>query len=71
MYFDIYRDGEKVNAAPITATTDYLDGDGDISKHYVIKAMQDNRVVEEFSPLQWASSQQITLNRPEGWRGSR
>ncbi len=66
MYFDIYRDGEKINAAPITATTDYLDSVGDVSKYYVIKAMQDNRVVEEFSPMQWASSQQITLNRPEG-----
>ena len=37
--FNIYRDGAKVNDAPITSKTNYVDTKGAASSKYVIKAV--------------------------------
>ncbi len=66
MYFDVYRDGKKVNSKPITNTTDYRDPKGAMTKDYTIKAMIGDEVVEEFDVKPWAASKQLTLNRPDG-----
>lgn len=66
MYFDIYRDGVKINSSPIVNTTDYKDSKGSMTKSYVIKAMIGDEVVEEFSPMKWASNKMLTLDLPEG-----
>ena len=66
MYFDVYRDGQKVNTEPITNTTDFKDLKGAMTKSYTIKAMVGDEVVEEFSPMKWNASQTIDLNRPDG-----
>lgn len=66
LYFDIYRDGKKINTSPITNTTDYKDVKGKMTEEYTIKAMLGDRVVEEFTPLKWASSKEISLSRPDG-----
>ncbi len=66
MYFDIYRDGVKVNKEPITNATDYRDSSGSMAKTYTIKAMIGDEVVEEFTPKKWAVSNQLQLNRPDG-----
>lgn len=66
MYFDVYRDGKKINKEPITNTTDYRDAGGSISKVYTIKAMIGDEVIEEFEAKKWASSKPLQLNLPEG-----
>lgn len=66
MYFDVYRDGKKINKAPITTSTDYRDSSGKLTQAYVIKAMIGDDVVEEFTPMKWNPSKALTLNRPEG-----
>ena len=65
MYFDVYRDGKKINKEPITNSTDYLDAKGSLTKEYTVKAMVGDEVVEEFTAAPWAASKQLTLNRPE------
>lgn len=66
MYFDIYRDGKKINKQPITNTTDYRDTSGALTKTYTIKAMIGDEVVEEFSPMKWATNKSLQLTLPEG-----
>lgn len=66
LYFDIYRNGKKINSAPITNSTDYTDAKGKMTESYTIKAMLGDQVLEEFSPMKWASAKQITLDRPDG-----
>ncbi|MDE5850637.1 MAG: rhamnogalacturonan lyase [Muribaculaceae bacterium] len=66
MYFDIYRDGKKINKEPITNATDYSDSSGKLTQTYTIKAMIGDNVVEEFSPMKWAPSKQLQLNLPAG-----
>lgn len=46
MAFDVYRDGEKVNTAPITAGTCISDRAGTTSSKYVVKAIVDGVEVE-------------------------
>lgn len=45
--YDVYRDGEKVNLEPITKGTNFLDEAGNATSKYVVKAVLDNKVVEE------------------------
>lgn len=66
MYFDIYRDGKKINSTPVAKSTDYTDGKGKMTNTYTIKAMLGEEVVEEFSPMKWAASQSLQLNQPAG-----
>lgn len=65
MYFDVYRDGKKINSSPITNSTDYKDAKGAMTKEYVIKAMIGDDVVEEFSPMKWSNTKTLDLNRPD------
>ena len=65
MYFDVYRDGKKINKEPITNATDYKDASGALTKSYTIKAMIGDEVIEEFTPLKWTASKQLTLNLPQ------
>ena len=66
MYFDIYRDGTKINKNPIVNSTDYRDVGGSLAKTYTIKAMVGDECVEEFEAKSWGGSKSLTLNRPEG-----
>lgn len=66
MYFDVYRDGKKINKTPIVNSSDYRDASGSMTKQYVIKAMIGDEVVDEFSPMKWSATQSLTLNLPEG-----
>lgn len=64
MYFDIYRDGVKINKEPVTKTTDYVDLKGSLQKKYTIKAMEGDNVVEEFDVMKWAAQQKLQLSLP-------
>lgn len=64
LYFDVYRDGKKINKTPITETSDYRDSGGKMTQEYTIKAMVGDEVVEEFSPLKWAPAKEIALSLP-------
>ncbi|MDA3881059.1 MAG: T9SS type A sorting domain-containing protein [Prolixibacteraceae bacterium] len=39
IYFNIYRDGKKINATPITGSTNYTDNSGNITSDYQIEAI--------------------------------
>lgn len=65
--FNLYRDGEKVNTAAITDSTNYLDPDGTIGSTYYVCALIDN---QEQTPSEtvkvWDTNYlRIPLNRPE------
>lgn len=65
MSFDVYRDGVKVNAEPITNGTNFTDPAGTATSKYVIKAMLDNAVVEEATADVWGDVyKRLKLNRP-------
>ncbi|MDE5849673.1 MAG: Por secretion system protein, partial [Muribaculaceae bacterium] len=66
--FDVYRDGVKVNDAPLTRMTNFTDPDGNVDSKYVIKATIDGVEKESASANNvWASDfMKIHLNRPEG-----
>ncbi len=66
--FDVYRDGVKVNEAPITKSTNFVDAQGSETSSYVIKAVLNDQVVEEAqAPEVWGSFlKKIHLDRPAG-----
>ena len=66
--FNIYRDGVKVNDAPLSKMTNYTDPDGTVDSRYVIEAVLGDEVRELVSANNvWASDfMKIHLNRPEG-----
>ncbi|MDE6552348.1 MAG: Por secretion system protein, partial [Muribaculaceae bacterium] len=66
--FDVYRDGVKVNDAPLTRMTNFTDPDGNVDSKYVIKATIDGVEKESATANNvWASDfMKIHLNRPEG-----
>lgn len=66
--FDIYRDGTKINAAPIATTTNYVDAGGSTDSRYVIKAVLNNTVTETSGEVAvWANLyKKIHLQQPEG-----
>ena len=66
--FDIYRDGVKVNDAPLTKKTNFTDTEGTVESKYVIKAILNGVETESASANNvWASDfMKIHLNRPEG-----
>ena len=41
--YDVYRDGVKVNAEPITGSTNYVDASGTADAKYVVKALTADR----------------------------
>ncbi|WP_107727553.1 rhamnogalacturonan lyase [Desmospora activa] len=45
--FNLYRDGKKVNASPITFSTNYLDREGGLDSTYTIRAIIDGKEREK------------------------
>src|SRR4051812_44754210 len=35
--FDVYRDGRRINAKPISATTSFVDPSGSVAAHYTVR----------------------------------
>ncbi|MCM1071739.1 MAG: LamG domain-containing protein [[Clostridium] fimetarium] len=67
MTFDVYRDGVKVNADPITGGTNILDSKGNANSTYVVKAYVDGKEVEATQPAKVpGKALRIKLDRPEG-----
>lgn len=66
MTFDVYRDGVKVNTAPITAATSLTDRAGTVDSHYVVKALVDGVEVESTSEaaVEPQPYKRIHLDRP-------
>ncbi len=66
--FDIYRDGVKINDAPLSKKTNFTDAEGTVDSKYTIKAILNGKEKEEASAKNvWASDyMKIHLNRPEG-----
>ena len=64
--FNIYRDGTKVNDAPVTTKTNYLDTKGGANSKYVIKSVIGGKELETSKTVTpWASQRKtIKLNRP-------
>ena len=64
--FNIYRDGTKVNDAPVTTKTNYLDTKGGANSKYVIKSVIGGKELEISKAVTpWASQRKtIKLNRP-------
>ena len=64
--FNIYRDGTKVNASPITTKTNYVDGQGGTNSKYVVKAVVGGKEISESKVVTpWGSQQRtIKLNSP-------
>lgn len=64
--FNIYRDGTKVNDAPVTTKTNYLDTKGGANSKYVIKSVIGGKELETSKTVApWASQRKtIKLNRP-------
>lgn len=64
--FDLYRDGVKVNEAPIATKTNYLDEAGTVSSKYVVKTIVNNEVVEisEEVPVWAGIYKKIHLEKP-------
>ncbi|MDE6292039.1 MAG: rhamnogalacturonan lyase, partial [Muribaculaceae bacterium] len=66
--FDIYRDGVKVNDAPLSKMTNFTDPDGTVDSRYIVKAMLNGEEKDVASANNvWASDfMKIHLDRPEG-----
>lgn len=66
--FDVYRDGTKINDAPLTKYTNFTDAAGKTDSKYCIKAILDGNEVEVAdAPSVWESDyMKIHLNRPAG-----
>lgn len=66
--FDIYRDGVKINTAPLTRVTNFTDVNGTENSKYYVTAVLDGNVTEtskEVTP--WDTFfKRIHLDRPEG-----
>jgi len=66
--FNLYRDGQRVNAAPIAASTNYLDAAGNAGSTYSVRSIVD-RVERAGSPSVgvWAAGHlDIPLQKPAG-----
>ncbi len=65
--FDVYRDGTKINAEPITGGTNILDNSGNATSTYVVKALVNGEVVETSKPAKVpGKALRVKLDRPEG-----
>lgn len=65
MTFDVYRDGVKVNTAPITAGTNINDLRGTVNSKYTVQAIVDGEAVETVEiPVQPAPYVRVPLQRP-------
>lgn len=65
--FDVYRDGVKINAEPITGGTNLLDLNGGANSSYVVKALVNGDVVETSKTAKVpGKALRIKLDRPAG-----
>ncbi len=66
--FDVYRDGVKINEAPLTKVTNFTDPAGTTSAKYSIKALLGvNEIEVSDAPAVWEGDfMKIHLDRPEG-----
>lgn len=66
--FDVYRDGVKVNAEPITQGTNFKDAEGTATSKYVVKAVSGETVLETSKETEvWADGyKRLHLDRPAG-----
>lgn len=64
--FNIYRDGTKVNASPITTKTNYVDANGTTTSKYVVKTVVNGKETEASTAVTpWAEQYKtLTLKRP-------
>lgn len=69
--FNLYRDGTKLNTAPITGATGYTDNAGTSSSSYVVKAVQGDIETDASKPVKpWGElTKRIPLDRPAGGAG--
>lgn len=65
--FDVYRNGEKVTAEPITTSTNYLDPEGTVNDEYYVQPIYNGREFEASEAAAvWAQNYlSIPINRPE------
>ena len=68
MAFDVYRDGVKVNDAPLKTRTNYTDKNGTTASKYTVKAIVNDAVKETSSEASvWATPYlKVHLDRPAG-----
>ena len=68
MGFNIYREGVKVNATPLTSSTTYVDLEGKTRHKYVVKCVVGGQEVEETPEIAvWSVPyKKIHLDRPQG-----
>lgn len=66
--YDVYRDSVKINEAPITASTNFLDTSGTTSSAYTIKAILDGELQAEPSPaMVWNDTyMDVPIQQPAG-----
>lgn len=66
--FDVYRDGVKVNSAPLTRGTNFTDPDGKAGSKYFVKAILDGSDKETSKEVTaWETFyKRVHLDRPEG-----
>ncbi len=68
--FNIYRDGIKINAQPVTDFTNYIDNNGNVDATYTIRAVIEGRENKPSAPVKvWSRNYiSIPLQTPEGCR---
>lgn len=66
--YDIYRDGVKVNSEPVTGSTNYKDAAGTATSKYVVKTVNNSKVIETSKETAvWADGYlKLHLDRPAG-----
>lgn len=66
--FDVYRDGVKVNEAPLKSKTNFTDAAGTLNSKYTVKALVNNAVTETSSETSvWETPYlKVHLDRPAG-----
>lgn len=66
--FDVYRDGVKINDAPLSTKTNFTDPDGTAGAKYSVKALLDGNVIETSAEAAaWDTFyKRVHLDRPEG-----
>ncbi len=64
--FELYRDGQKITTAPITASTNYLDASGTEQASYVLHTLQGGVEAEQSKPISvWENNYlDIPLDKP-------
>lgn len=68
--FNVYRDGIKINAEPVTAGTNFIDSEGTLAAEYYITAVKDGVEVEQSETVQVLPQAYIAipLDPPPGGR---